>query len=58
MFYFCTGETKFKVTDTKICVPLVTLSTQDNAKLLEQLESGFKITINWHKYETKVSAEY
>ena len=39
-----TGETKFAVTDTKCYVPIVTLSTQDNAKLLEQLKSGFKGT--------------
>ena len=41
-----TGETKFAITDTKVYVPVVTLSTQDNAKLLEQLRSGFKRTIN------------
>ena len=37
-----TGETKFKITDTKLHVPVVTLSTQDNVKLLQQLKSGFK----------------
>ena len=52
-----TGETKFKITDTKLYVPVVTLSTQDNAKLLQQLKSGFKRTINWNKYQTKVSTE-
>ena len=26
---------------------------QDNAKMLEQLKSGFKITINWSKYQSK-----
>ena len=40
------GETKFKITDTKLYVPVVTLSTQDNAKLLQQLKSGFRRTIN------------
>ena len=35
-----TGKTKFKITDTKLYVPLVTFSTQDNAKLLQQLKSG------------------
>ena len=40
-----TGATKFKIIDTKLCVPVVTLSTQD-AKLLQQLKSGFKRTIN------------
>ena len=43
-------DTKFTVTDTKLFVPVVTLSTQDNAKLLEKLIKGFKRTINWSKY--------
>ena len=47
-------EPTFTVTDTKLYVPVVTLSTQDNAKLLEQLKSFFKRTINWNKYEPKV----
>ena len=49
-----TGETKFKITETKLYVPVVTLSTQDNAKLLQQLKSGFKRTINWNKYESNI----
>ena len=36
---------------------MLTLSTQDNARLLEQLRSGFKITIDWSKNQTKVSLE-
>ena len=51
------GETKFNITDTKLYIPAVYLSTQDNAKLLQQLKSGFKRTINWNKYQTKVSTE-
>ena len=47
--------TTFSITDTKLYVPVVTLSTQDNAKLLEQLKSGFKRTINWNKYQPKIS---
>ena len=35
-------EPTFTVTDIKFYVPVVTLSTQDNVKLLKQLESGFK----------------
>ena len=46
-----TGEGKFAITETKLYVPVVTLSTQDNAKLLQQLKSGFKRTINWNQYE-------
>ena len=49
-----TGEGRFTMTDTKFYVPVVTLSTQDNAKLLQQLKSGFKRTINWNKYESNI----
>ena len=52
-----TGEEKFAITETKLYVPVVTLSTKDNAKLLQQLKSGFKRTINWNKYQSKVSTE-
>ena len=48
-----TGETKFKITETKLYVLVVTLSTQDNAKLLQQLKFGFKRTINLNKYKNK-----
>ena len=46
---------EFKITDTKLYVPVVTLSTQDNVKLLKQLESGFKRTIIWNKYHSKTA---
>ena len=48
-----TGAESFAITDTKIYVTVVTLSTQDNEKLLEQLQSGFKRVINWNKYLSK-----
>ena len=51
------GETKFAITDTKRYVPIVPLSTEDNAKLLEQLKSCFKRTIHWDKYQSKVSTK-
>ena len=37
-----TGEGKFAITGTKLYVPVVTLSTKDNEKLLQQLKSDFK----------------
>ena len=37
-----TGAGIFAINDTKLYVPVKTLSTQDNAKLLQQLKSGFK----------------
>ena len=43
----------FTITETNLYVPVVTLSTQDNAKLLPQLKSGFKRTISWNKYLPK-----
>ena len=49
------GETKFTITDTKPYVSVVTLSTEHNVKLLKQLESGFKRTINWNKYQSKLT---
>ena len=49
-----TGAGKLQITETNLYVPVVTLSTQDNAKLLQQLKSGFKRTINWNKYESSV----
>ena len=44
-----TKATTFAITDTKFYVLVVTPSTQDNAKLLQQLKSGFKRKINWNK---------
>ena len=40
------GAGTFAITDTKRYVPVVILSTQENAKFLQQLKSGFKIVIN------------
>ena len=43
----------FAITDTKLYVPVVTLSTQGNTKFFQQLKSGFKRVINWNKYLSK-----
>ena len=43
-----------KITETKLYVPVVTLSRQDNAKLLQKSKSDFKRTINWNKYESNL----
>ena len=48
-----TGQGKFKITDTNLYVPVVTLLTKDNEKLLQQLVSDFKRVINWNKYSSK-----
>ena len=43
----------YTITNTRLYVPVVTLSTQENAELLQQLKSGFKRVINWNKYSSK-----
>ena len=49
-----TGEGKFAITETRLYVPVVTLSTKDNDQLLQQLKSGFKKTTSWNKYESSI----
>ena len=49
--------TTFAMINAKLYVPVVTPWTQDNAKLLQQLKSGSKRTINWNKYQSKTSRE-
>ena len=45
----------FEITDTNLYVPAVTLSTEDDNKRSEQLKTGFKRTITWNKYRSKMS---
>ena len=45
----------FQINHTKLYVPVVTLSTQENMKLLKQIQSSFKRTINWNKYRAKTA---
>ena len=56
--FFFTGDAvnqvpTFTVTDTKLYGPILNLSTQDNIKLIKQLEFCLKRTINWNKYQSK-----
>ena len=45
----------FEITDCKFYVSVVTLSAENDNKLLEQLKTGFKRTIKWNKYRSKIS---
>ena len=47
--------TAFAIADTKLYVLVVTFPSNDNAKLLQQLNSSFQRTINWNKYQSKVT---
>ena len=47
----------FKIKDAKLYVPVVTLSTENDNKFLEQLKSGFKRTIKWNKYRSELTTQ-
>ena len=47
----------FEIKDTKLYVPVVTLSKENDIKLLEQLKSGFKRTIKWNKYRSQMTIQ-
>ena len=46
--------TTFKITNRKLYVPNVTLSSKNNAKLVKSLESGFNRSVCWNAYQTKI----
>ena len=48
-------DATFQITDTKLYVPVVTLSKENDTKLLEQLKTGFKRTITWNKYRSQIT---
>ena len=45
----------FMITDTKLYVPIVTLSTKDNTNLTKQLNEGFKRTAYWNSYKSETN---
>ena len=47
----------FQITDTKLYVPVVSLSKENDINLLEQLKSGFKRTIKWNKYRSQMTIQ-
>ena len=53
-FITSTIATIFKITNTKLYVPIVTLSSKDNVKLVKLLEEGFKRPVYWNEYQTKI----
>ena len=49
-----TTSATLQINNTKIYVPVVTLSINDNIKLLENIKQGFKRTISWNKYRSEI----
>ena len=41
----------FEIIDAKLCVPIVTLTVEDNSKLSKLLSEGFKRSIYWNEYK-------
>ena len=50
-------DATFNITDVKLFVPVVTLSKENDIKLLEQLKTGFKRTIKWKNYRSQMSIQ-
>ena len=50
------ADTTFKITNTKLFIPIVTLSSKDNVKLVKLLEEGFERPVYWNEYQTKIES--
>ena len=50
------ADTTFKITNTKLYVPIVTLSSKDNVKVVKLLEEGFKRPVYWNEHQTKIES--
>ena len=52
-----TGAIIFSITETKRHGPVITLSTWNSGKLVQQLKTGFKRNISWNNYQSKVTRQ-
>ena len=50
-------ETTFQITSTKLHVPVVTLSTKDNENFAKKLDEGFKRSVYWNEYKSKIETK-
>ena len=48
------GDIIFTIKDTKLCVPVVTLSTRNSQKLTKLLSTGFKRSVYWNEYKKRM----
>ena len=51
------GDTTVKKANTKLYVPIVTVSNKDNVKLTKKLTEGFKKPVYWNGYKTKIASK-
>ena len=54
---FAPAEITFEITDPKLYVPVVTLSKENDIKLLDQLKLGSERTIKWNKYRSQMTIQ-
>ena len=50
------ADTAFKITNTKLYVPVVTLSSKSNVKLVKLLEEGFKRPVYWNEHQKSIES--
>ena len=50
-------ELEVQITETKLYVPVATLSTENDKNLSEQLKSGFKRTVKWNKHRSQMTIQ-
>ena len=50
-------ETTFQIKSTKLYVPVFTLSTKDNENLPKQFDEGFKRSVYWNEYKSKIETK-
>ena len=53
----CSGRAAFQIKNAKLYVPFATLSVNDNIKFLENIKHGFKRTIFWNEYRSKITMQ-
>ena len=51
------NKTTFQITSTKLHVPIAILSTKDNVNLTKQLNEGFKTSVYWNEYKSKIETK-
>ena len=52
-----TTSARFRINNAKSYAPVVTLSIDDNIKFLKNIKQGFKRTISWKKYRSKITTQ-
>ena len=52
-----TTSAAFQINNAELYIPVVTFSTNNNIKFLENIKQGFKRTISWSKYRYEATTK-